>query len=83
MGQITTLAVLCATLILQAINARKYWSTNGANTTRVILILTNLSFMTHTIRLIFDFNSGYFFTLGIFFLFYLYAQRWIREKLKI
>lgn len=83
MTQILTLAVLSATMVLQGMNAYKYWKTNGANTTRVVLMLVNFSFITHTVRLMLEYSNGYFFTLGIVFLFSLYSKDWIRDKLNI
>lgn len=83
MTQVLTLVVLSATMILQGMNAYKYWKTNGANTTRVVLMLVNFSFITHTVRLMLEYTNGYFFTLGIIFLFSLYSKDWIRDKLKI
>lgn len=77
--QLITLTLLFLMFLLQVRNFIKYRAENGANRTRIILMITTLAFMTHTVRLILDFAQGYFFALGILGYLYLYMQDWIDQ----
>lgn len=77
--QSITLTLLFLVFMLQVRNFVKYRSENGANRTRIILIITTVAFMTHTIRLILDITQGYFFAIGILGYLYLYMQDWIDQ----
>ena len=75
-----TLSILFLIAFFQVRNFIKYRkSGDKANPIRAILILTNTCFIGHTLRLMYNYSYGYFFTIGVCFILVMYLKGWVKN----